>query len=213
MTTKITFTLPAANIIGAAECVLLGEFNDWNSDKGVYLQKQADGSMTAEVELTTGKDYQYRYLLSNGRWVNDNGEKITSEMHGYPVVNCIVRVPAIIKTEKPAITKAAKPKTVKAKPVAKATAVVKATPAIIKDELTKVEGIGKKIEALLYKNKIHSYKQLSKATITSLKVILETGGNKFSMHNPGSWPRQAKLATDGKWEELEILQKQLKGGK
>jgi predicted flap endonuclease-1-like 5' DNA nuclease len=207
MTTKITFTLPAANIIGAAECVLLGEFNDWNLDKGFYLTKQADGSMTAEVELTAGKDYQYRYLLSNGRWVNDNGEKITSEMHGYPVVNCIVRVPAITETEKPAVTKTVKPKTVKAKPASKT------TPVIIKDDLTKVEGIGKKIEALLYKNKIQSYKQLSKATITSLKVILESGGNKFSMHNPGTWPKQAKLAAEGKWEDLELLQQHLKGGK
>jgi predicted flap endonuclease-1-like 5' DNA nuclease len=205
MTTKITFTLPAANIIGAAECVLLGEFNDWNLDKGVYLQKQADGSMTAEVELTAGKDYQYRYLLSNGRWVNDNGEKITSEMHGYPVVNCIVRVPAITKTEKPAAE--AKSKPTKTKPAAKA------TPVITKDDLTKVEGIGKKIEALLYKNKIHSYKQLSKATITNLKAILESGGNKFSMHNPGTWPKQAKLAAEAKWEDLELLQKHLKGGK
>lgn len=213
MTTKITFTLPAANIIGAAECVLLGEFNDWNLDKGIYLQKQADGSMTAELELTAGKDYQYRYLLSNGRWVNDNGEKITSEMHGYPVENCIVRVPAITKTEKPAVTKLSKPKTVKAKPVVQSVLRAKATPAILKDDLTKVEGIGKKIEALLYKNKIHSYKQLSKATITNLKAILESGGNKFSMHNPGSWPKQAKLAAEGKWEDLEILQKHLKGGK
>ena len=100
MTTKITFTLPAANIIGASECVLLGEFNNWNLEEGVYLKKQADGSMTAEVELTAGQDYQYRYLLSNGRWVNDDAEKITSEMSGYPVVNCIVRVPAIIEAEK-----------------------------------------------------------------------------------------------------------------
>ncbi|MFZ1452665.1 MAG: glycoside hydrolase family 13 [Ferruginibacter sp.] len=215
MTTKITFTLPAANIIGTAECVLLGEFNNWNADKGIYLQKQPDGSMTAEVELIAGNDYQYRYLLSNGRWVNDNGEKITSEMHGYPVVNCIVRVPAITETAMPAAIKKAKsevrtkPKTVKAK----ATPAVKAAPSIIKDDLTRVEGIGKKIEALLYKNKIHSYRQLSKATITSLKAILESGGNTFSMHNPGTWPRQAKLAAEAKWEELELLQKHLKGGK
>jgi predicted flap endonuclease-1-like 5' DNA nuclease len=207
MTTKITFTLPAANIIGAAECVLLGEFNDWNLDKGVYLQKQADGSMTAEVELTTGKDYQYRYLLSNGRWVNDNGEKITSEMHGYPVVNCIVRVLAITETEKPAATKTTKPKTTKAK------AATKATAAIIKDDLTKVEGIGKKIQDLLNKNYIYSFKQLSKATITNLKAVLQSGGSKFTMHNPGSWPKQAKLAADGKWDDLELLQKHLKGGK
>jgi predicted flap endonuclease-1-like 5' DNA nuclease len=202
MTTKITFTLPAANVIGAAGCVLLGEFNDWNLDKGIYLQKQADGSMTAEVELVTGKAYQYRYLLSNGRWVNDDGEKITSEMSGYPVLNCIVRVPAIAAKEK-----ATKPETVKPK------AAAKPAPVVVKDDLTKVEGIGKKIEALLYKNKIYSYKQLSKTTITSLKAILESGGSRYSMHNPGTWPKQAKLAAEAKWEDLELLQKHLKGGK
>ena len=200
MKTKITFTLPAANIIGASECVLLGEFNNWNLEEGVYLKKQADGSMSAEVELTAGEDYQYRYLLSNGRWVNDDAEKITSEMLGYPVVNCIVRVPAITENEK-----TVNPKTVKTKTAAK--------PVVVKDDLTKVEGIGKKIEALLYKNKIHSYKQLSKSTITNLKIILESGGSKFSMHNPGTWPKQAKLAAEAKWEDLELLQKHLKGGK
>jgi predicted flap endonuclease-1-like 5' DNA nuclease len=202
MKTKITFTLPAANIIGAEECVLLGEFNNWNLEKGFYLQKQTDGSMTTEVELAAGRDYQYRYLLSNGRWVNDNGEKITSEMSGYPVVNCIVRVPEIIEK-----VKEQKPRSTKTKPVAKA------KPIVVKDDLTKVEGIGKKIEALLYKNKIYSYKQLSKTTITNLKAILESGGSKYSMHNPGTWPKQAKLAAEAKWEDLDLLQKHLKGGK
>ena len=197
MTTKITFTLPAANIIGASECVLLGEFNNWNLEEGVYLKKQADGSMTAEVELTAGKDYQYRYLLSNGRWVNDDAEKVTSQMRGYPVVNCIVRVPSITVKEK-----IIKPKT---KTVAQAVTV--------KDDLTKVEGIGKKIEALLYKNKIHNYKQLSKTTIKTLKEILDAAGNSYSIHNPGTWPKQAKLAAESKWEDLELLQKHLKGGK
>jgi predicted flap endonuclease-1-like 5' DNA nuclease len=206
MTTKITFTLPAANVIGADGCVLLGEFNNWNLEEGIYLTKQADGSMTAEVELAAGKDYQYRYLLGNGRWVNDDAEKITSEMSGYPVVNCIIRVPAIIEVESE-ITKVTKPKTVKPKAAAKPAATV------VKDDLTKVEGIGKKIEALLYKNKIYSYKQLSKTTITSLKTVLESGGSKFSLHNPGSWPKQAKLAAEAKWEDLELLQKHLKGGK
>ena len=200
MTTKITFTLPAANVIGADGCVLLGEFNNWNLEKGYYLQKQADGSMTVDVELLAGQDYQYRYLLSTGRWVNDDSEKITSEISGYPVVNSIVRIPEIVETDK-----TARPKTTKIKSAAK--------PAVVKDDLTKVEGIGKKIEALIYKNKIYSYKQLSKTTITNLKAILESGGSKFSMHNPGTWPKQAKLAAEAKWEDLELLQKHLKGGK
>jgi len=205
MTTKITFTLPAANVIGAEGCVLLGEFNNWNLEEGIYLQKQADGSMTAEVELPAGNEYQYRYLLSNGRWVNDDAEKITSEMQGYPVVNCIVRVPAITEAKKAAAPKKAKAKTAKPKAAAK--------PVVVKEDLTKIEGIGKKIEALLYKHKICSYKDLSRSTITNLKTILESGGNKYSMHNPGTWPKQAKLAANEKWDELEALQQQLKGGK
>lgn len=207
MTTKIRFTLPAANIIGADECVLLGEFNNWNLEEGFYLQKQADGSMTVEVELAAGKDYQYRYLLSNGRWVNDDGEKVASEMSGFPVMNCIVRVPEIIEQGNSQSPIYAEPKAVKVKTVAKAKAVV------LKDDLTKVEGIGNKIEALLYKNKITSYKQLSKTTIKTLKEILDAGGSRFSIHNPGTWPKQAKLAAEAKWEDLELLQKHLKGGK
>ena len=144
MTTKIIFTLPAANIIGAEECVLLGEFNNWNLEEGIYLTKQADGSMTAEVELAGGKDYQYRYLLSNGKWVNDDEEKVMSEMTGYPVENCIVRVPMVEQKAETPKTKSAKPKKeaklkeAKLKPVT-----------AVKDDLTKVEGIGKKSESLL----------------------------------------------------------------
>jgi len=201
MKTKVTFTLPAANIIGAEECVLLGEFNNWNLEEGIYLKKKTDGSMQAEVELTAGNTYQYRYLLGNGRWVNDDGEKIVSEMSGYPIENCIIRVPEIIKIETVKQSKTVKSKS--AKPKA----------ALLKDDLTKVEGIGKKIEALLYKNKIHSYKQLSKATVKKLKEILDAGGSKFSMHNPGTWPKQARLAAESKWEDLELLQQHLKGGK
>jgi predicted flap endonuclease-1-like 5' DNA nuclease len=213
MTTKITFTLPAANVIGATECVLLGEFNNWDIVEGLYLTRQADGSMTAEVELNAGKNYQYRYLLSNGRWVNDDGEKITSEMNGYPVVNCIVRVPAVAKTVKPKKTIAAKTAPIKTKAATTSSKVSKTKTAGAKDNLTTVEGIGKKIEELLHKNNINSFKELSNATEKTLKEILQTGGSRFAMHKPGTWPQQAKLADHGKWDELEALQKQLKGGK
>ncbi len=204
MKTKVTFTLTAASLIGAEGCVLLGEFNDWNLEEGHYLTKQADGSMQVDVELEAGKEYQYRYLLSNGRWVNDESEKATSEIRGFPVTNCIIRVPAI-KVKAPASeAKTVKPKTKSAKPK---------TVVHLKDNLTRVEGIGKKIESLLYKNKIYSFRQLSKTTIKSLNEILEAGGNKFAMHNPGTWPKQAKLAAEEKWEDLKLLQQHLKGGK
>lgn len=204
MKTKVTFTLPVANIIDTDECMLLGEFNNWNLEEGHYLIKQADGSMQVELELEAGKEYQYRYLLGNGIWVNDDSEKVTSDISGYQVENCIVRVievKAKAASDKPKAIKS-KTKSAKPKPVEP-----------LKDNLTRIEGVGKQIESLLYKNKIYSFKQLSKTTIKSLKEILEAGGNKYAMHNPGTWPKQAKLAADAKWEDLELLQKQLKGGK
>jgi len=195
--TKVRFTLPASNLADASECILVGEFNNWNPGEGILLQKEEDGSMKAELELAGGREYQYRYLLSNGRWVNDDGEKVVTDVYGYPVENCIIRVPETVQK-----AKTAKPK-----------AAAKVKTEVVKDDLTKVEGIGKKIEALLNRSGISSYKQLSRSTVKKIKQILEEAGSKFSMHNPGSWPKQAKLAAEGKWDELAALQKELKSGK
>ena len=41
----------------------------------------------------------------------------------------------------------------------------------------------------------------------------DKGGNKFSLANPSSWPRQASLAEQGKWEELKKYQDELNAGR
>jgi predicted flap endonuclease-1-like 5' DNA nuclease len=199
--TKVRFTLPASNIIGATECILVGEFNNWNPNEGILMKKEEDGSMKAEIDLPKG-EYQYRYLLSNGRWVNDEGEKVLSDLFGHPVENCIVRVAETIRKPKAEKVKVAKPKSS-----------TKEKKEPVKDDLTKIEGIGKKIETVLNKGGILSYKQLAKTTAKKLKQLLEDAGPKFSMHIPTTWPKQAKLAADGKWDELDNLQHKLKGGK
>lgn len=201
-TTKVRFTLPASNVMDASECILVGEFNNWNPEEGIALQWQEDGSLHAEVELAAGKEYQYRYLFSNGRWVNDNSEKVMAEFYGYPVENCLVRIPEA----------AAKPVEKKVR-ATKSRSVSKAGKEMAKDDLAKIEGIGKKIALLLNKNGILTYKQLSKTSIKKLKEMLEAAGSKFNMHDPGTWAKQAKLAAAGKWDELAELQKELKGGK
>ena len=83
----------------------------------------------------------------------------------------------------------------------------------IKDDLKKIEGIGPKIASLLNDAGINTFAQLSKASNKKLKGILEAAGSRFRMHDPGSWPKQAKLAAGGKWEELKKLQDELDGGK
>ena len=79
--------------------------------------------------------------------------------------------------------------------------------------MTKIEGIGKKINELLAAENINSFKALAKLSAKKLKAILEAAGSKFAMHDPTSWPKQAKLAAAGKWDELNELQKELVAGK
>ena len=82
-----------------------------------------------------------------------------------------------------------------------------------KDDLKKVEGIGPKIEQLLNVDGIMTWRQLSEADIDRLKRILDAAGPRYRIHDPSTWPRQAELAADGKWEELEKLQDELSGGR
>jgi predicted flap endonuclease-1-like 5' DNA nuclease len=81
------------------------------------------------------------------------------------------------------------------------------------DDLTRIEGIGPKIQELLYGAKIHTFVVLSKTDVSRLKEILDAAGERFQMHEPKTWPEQAKLAADGRWEELDKLQDLLRGGR
>jgi predicted flap endonuclease-1-like 5' DNA nuclease len=212
MEKKVTFMLPAEIVGEATSAVLLGEFNDWDYNNGISLKKQKDGSMKATTTLEAGRTYQYRYLLNDGRWVNDQRADNYVHISGYQVENCVIAVPA--EEEEVSIEVITKPaKAAKAEKGKKAIAKAEKSASTIPDDLTKVEGIGKKIAALLTAEKILTFKDLSKLSVKKLKGILETAGTKFQLHDPTSWPKQAKLAAAGKWEELEELQKELIGGK
>mgnify|MGYP001457227878 CR=1 FL=1 len=42
---------------------------------------------------------------------------------------------------------------------------------------------------------------------------MDAAGSIYKTMDEGSWPKQAALAAEGKWEELETLQDELVGGK
>ena len=82
-----------------------------------------------------------------------------------------------------------------------------------KDDLTTIEGIGPKIGQLLNGAGIYSFQALSEANVDFLKGVLTAAGPKFKMHEPTTWPKQAELAANEKWQELEEYQDFLQGGK
>lgn len=187
MSTKVTFTLPAEVVADATSGIILGEFNNWDNTTATSLKKQKDGSMKAVLSLESGRAYQYRYLLNDGRWVNDHTADNFVHVAGLHVENCVINVPAAIVENTIEASKS--------------------------DDLTKIEGIGKKIAELLVGAGISTFEILANATPKNLKDILSAAGNRFKMHDPATWPKQSKLAAAGKWPELKKLQSELKGGK
>jgi len=81
------------------------------------------------------------------------------------------------------------------------------------DNLTKIEGVGPKVQELLIGGGITSFAALASSDSDKLKAILEEGGSRYKMMDPTTWPQQAQLAADGKWDELNVLQDKLDGGR
>ena len=78
------------------------------------------------------------------------------------------------------------------------------------DDLKKIEGIGPKIAETLAAAGIATFADLAKAKPAKISEIIEgVRGN----HVPDTWPAQAKMAADGKWDELKEWQDKLDGGK
>jgi len=198
---KVTFTLPKEAIMTGNQVLVLGEFNNWDPAKGLAMKATKSG-YSAAVELEAGRDYQFRYLIDNQKWENDwaADSYIPSP---YGVDNSVVTIPSVKVAKKVSTKKVA----TKRKVTAKKTTAPKA------DDLKKIEGIGPKIASLLKAGGIVTFADLGKAKQTTLKSILADAGKRYQMHDPKTWPKQAKLAAKGSWDALKKLQDELNGGK
>ncbi len=113
------------------------------------------------------------------------------------------------KPKKSAKTAAVKEAPKATKKPAKKTATKKADKA---DDLKKIEGIGPKIAGIFVEAGIDTFAKLAATDVAKLKEILVAAGPRYASKNPGSWPKQAKMAAAGKWEELKAWQDSVSGG-
>ena len=65
---KVTFSLPAQ--VQGETVFLVGDFNNWQED-ATPMKRNKDGSFSITLELETGKEYQFRYLVNGSEWHND----------------------------------------------------------------------------------------------------------------------------------------------
>jgi len=127
---------------------------------------------------------------------------------------------SVAKVEKAEEEETAAPKAAKREkeaPVAKEETPKKEAPAkaakVAADDLTKVEGIGPKISEIFQTSGILTFADLAGKSEDDLKEILAAAGSRYASKNPASWPKQAKMAAEGQWEELEAYQAKLDGGR
>ena len=83
---------------------------------------------------------------------------------------------------------------------------------VIEDDLRIVEGIGPKTAALLNVSSIHTWRQLGSTSVPQLQNILRRAGDRFQFLNPSTWPKQARMASEGEWVKLREYQDYLVGG-
>ncbi len=131
------------------------------------------------------------------------------------VVPVVAAPVAAAKPKAPAKPKAAKPKAApKPKAASIDIAAAKNAGFIIKnaDDLTVIEGIGPKINDLFKNAGLKTFAQVAAASVPQMRKILDDGGPRFRIANPGTWAQQAGLASANKWTELKKLQDELSAG-
>jgi 1,4-alpha-glucan branching enzyme len=86
-TCAVTFILPSR--LDANSVAVVGDFNSWDTNDGLQMDKNKDGNWEATITLAAGQEYQYRYLIDGNDWLNDE-EADKFEAHPYGGQNSVV---------------------------------------------------------------------------------------------------------------------------
>lgn len=81
------------------------------------------------------------------------------------------------------------------------------------DDLTVVEGIGPKICELCRGIGVDTWASLAAADLDALRSMLDDAGPRYRVHDPTSWPEQAALLAEGRWEDFAAYVERLTGGR
>ena len=67
---KVTFNLPKEAAPEAQKVSIVGDFNNWDG-RAAVMKRLKSGDFTITMELETGREYCYRYLIDATKWEND----------------------------------------------------------------------------------------------------------------------------------------------
>ncbi|MBF4983969.1 50S ribosomal protein L21, partial [Nonlabens mediterrranea] len=174
--------------------LLLGNDNDITlgapAIEGAFAEAKVLGHLKGDKVIVFKKKRRKGYRKKNGHRQSLTEIQISS-------ISASGGKKSAPKAEKKAPAKKAAP----AKEAAPAAAPKAAKKSTSKgDDLKKIEGIGPKIASTLNEAGITTFAELAKTDAAKIsEIIADVRGN----HVTDSWPMQAQMAADGKWDELK----------
>jgi 1,4-alpha-glucan branching enzyme len=67
---RVTFRV--SHYIWADSIALVGEFNDWDTNRHFLQRTRDDGEWHISLVLEAGKSYRFRYLVDGKEWMDDD---------------------------------------------------------------------------------------------------------------------------------------------
>ena len=80
------------------------------------------------------------------------------------------------------------------------------------NDFTLIEGIGPAIANLCVNRGITTWWSMANTDLAVLRSMLAEAGPKFQVHDPTTWPQQARLLANGEWEKFRRLVDALRVG-
>lgn len=86
----VTFSLSQEYVGDSKNVFVVGSFNDWNYEADPMKFNKTKRVFSLAKKLEVGKEYQFRYLLDGGIWINDEAaDKYEPTTFG-DADNCVV---------------------------------------------------------------------------------------------------------------------------
>lgn len=82
--------------------------------------------------------------------------------------------------------------------------------AVAADDLTMIVGIGANVEELCRGIGICTWFDLAATEVSLLRTMLSDAGSRVRAHDPATWPHQATLLAQGRWDEFRQVSEQLR---
>lgn len=80
------------------------------------------------------------------------------------------------------------------------------------DDLTRIEGLGPAVSELCEGVGITSYAALAATDVATLRTMLDDAGARYQVHDPTTWPAQARLLAEGREDDFHQLVETIRGG-